>query len=506
MAADVAPGGRRLKPSPFLVDIVNTGVTSLAAMASLVLVTRLLAGAFTTDEFGVWGLSRRLVVAVAIYSNVVGLALARYLAIATDEPQRQGYLLAASAFALAPGLALLGIGALVPAFWARLVFHDPLLGTVLVSSLFLILATASFNLLYAYYRGTGRVRLGNSWQVWVVGVVPAVVAWGWAHSHRVDLINFLTAAGMCTALVPVALALHGGPGAAEGRRRFRSSLKELLQYGLPRIPGGLAFGGLIAVGPFLAPRLATIGDAGYLVAGQSLLRIVEVGTAAFGVVALPRIAELHARGQHSFIRDRVEDLLAMAFQLGLFASIELLIWSDVIVRAWLGERYVLAIPIVRILMLSAVPYLGYTLLRSVIDAVDERAVNTRNTVLALVATIVGSLALGWAGFGGVGLAIAATSGVALLGALSVFHLVRTLHLGIGPILLSRTVGLLALLTAATLGFRATLPPSWPPLATLSAGIGFGAVAGTGFLFVLRWSGVRWIAELEGRLVRRGQRK
>jgi O-antigen/teichoic acid export membrane protein len=488
------------RPSPFVLDLVNTAITSLLMMAALVLVTRWLAVAFSTEEFGVYGFSRRLVSSIAIYSLVAGMTVTRYLAISKSLAQRYTYLLAATVFAVLPALLLLGLASIAPAFWARIVFHDASLGAALLSTLLLVVATATVNLLCAYYRGAGRVRQANYWQLWGVGLGPLVIAFFWAYTRSLALINTLTAAIMFLSLIPLGAELVRASAGRESGK-FRIRLGELLQYGLPRVPGGFFFGGMMAVGPFFAPRFGTMTDAGFLVAGQLLLRTVELGTSAFGVLALPRIAELQAQGRQAFIRDRVEDIVAMTCHLGSFATLQLLLWTDVIVRAWLGERYLPGTPIIRIVLVAAVPYLGYTMLRAVIDALDERAMNTRNMLWALCITLAASVVLGLAGLGGLGLAIAGTLGLLVLGVLSVWHLWRTLALSRDALLLGPGLALTALVAAATVGSRMLLPPTWPPLGSLAFAGGAAGTLGVLYLLSLRHFGARWIRELEGRLIR-----
>ncbi|HMV34132.1 MAG TPA: hypothetical protein PKA50_18580, partial [Gemmatimonadales bacterium] len=63
----------RFQPSPFLRDILNTVLATGVLMVSLVLTTRWVAEAFSSADFGVYGLARRLVGTLSIYSNVAGL-------------------------------------------------------------------------------------------------------------------------------------------------------------------------------------------------------------------------------------------------------------------------------------------------------------------------------------------------------------------------------------------------------------------------------------------------
>jgi O-antigen/teichoic acid export membrane protein len=198
--------------------------------------------------------------------------------------------------------------------------------------------------------------------------------------------------------------------------------KELAAYGLPRIPGSLAYGSMLAAGPLLAPHLGTLEEAGYLVVGQSLFRIIEGGIEAFGIVALPRVAAMVAGEQRRFLAHRISDVLVMIIHLGVFMTPRLFLWSAGIVSVWIGYGYIDSVPIIRILSLALIPYLAFSMLRSFIDGLQKRAVATVHLFLSLMVTIASSLVMAGIGLGARGLAAGTGLGMMLLGGLTVRYL------------------------------------------------------------------------------------
>jgi len=490
----------RMRPRPFIEDLVLTAITSAIVMASLIAVTGWMASGLGPVEFGAYALSRRLLSAITAFSTIpVGVAVARTLAITRSERERLACICAGVLYAFVPNLLIVVLGLVVPGFWARVLLSGDVYVPVLQATLVLLLGMTAYSTVYATFRGTGRMRRANVWQLWVMGLGPAVVAATWARKGSASLVVLLTGVVALTALVQVAGWLLR---AARARVRWpdvRARLGELLRYGVPRLPGGIAFGGMLAVGPFLAPYVGDLRQAGYLVAGQSLLRVVEGGTAAFGLVALPRVASLRANNQVGFLRDRVEDVVAMALHLGLFACCQLALWSEEITTIWLGPGYEEAVPLVRILMLAVVPYLCYALLRSVIDGLEERAVNTQSMLVACAVTVVLSLALGLGGLGVFGLAVAGAVGFVALGGLSVRYVWRTLGLGAGHLAAGLAVGANLVAGLLAIGTRQWLREELHGLPLLAAGLGWSLALLAGYLAVLRRARVRWVLEIEQRL-------
>jgi len=86
-----------------------------------------------------------------------------------------------------------------------------------------------------------------------------------------------------------------------------------------------------------------------------------------------RTAQLQVRVTH-FVRALIE--------LSAFICLQMIVFSDVIVRAWVGPSFLGGIRIIQITILAVPFYFIYAGLRSVIDAAAVRAYNTRNIVIS----------------------------------------------------------------------------------------------------------------------------
>jgi O-antigen/teichoic acid export membrane protein len=414
---------RNFKLSPFLKDIVLTTITSIAVIISVIFVTRFLAKGLGPDGFGAYCLARRIVSFIIPFSTLsIGVSLARYVAISVDEEKRNDYLFSSVPIVLGPALLILLIGCLGSKRLTILIFHDPNYLNLFYASLFMVVGFGFFTVLYSYYRGIQRMDIANLWQVCIMAILPLIISYAFAQQGNVALIVFLIGLSNYITVFPLIVLLKR----IKWRRlnQLKLSFKDLLRYGTPRTPGGIALAGILTIGPFLAPYFGTMKDAGYLVVGQSVFRIIEASVVAFGLVALPKVTQIFFEGRTNFLRNRISDILAMIIHLGLFAIIQIFIWSNEIVLIWLGNEYLEAVPIIKIFLVSLCPYLGYIMLRSIIDAVEERAINTLNLFISFGITALISLVLGYTGFGVLGLALGITIGLLSLGVSTTYFLVK----------------------------------------------------------------------------------
>lgn len=491
-----------MKLSPFIRDLVTTTVTSFLTIVSLVFVTRLLAEGLGPEGFGAYSLARRVLSTVDPFSTLfMGVAVTRYLAIARETRSQNAFLLAGILLGILPSVAILIVGISFKSRLTLLVFHAEAYSRLLVATLILILCYSFFVVLYAFYRGVGKMGRANAWQLGVIGIGPALIAWAYARSGQVDKVILLMAMLLGSSFLPLMFhavrAIGGGVTAGE----IRESAKELFRYGLPRVPGGVAFAGLLAIGPFLAPYFGSLKDAGYFVAGQSLLRVVEGVTESFGRVALAKAATLFAGEQNDFLREGTTDIIAFVIHLGVYATFHLMLWSDQIVLVLLGNQYTDALPLMRILLAALTPYLAYSMLRSIIDAVETKAVNTFFICAAFALALATSALLASLGFGIIGLGIGSAIGYVTLGGLAVHFLWRKYRLNAVPIKLKGILLLNTVLIVSALTLRPWLESIWSETSPLViAGLLEGSLASVYLIVLWKWK-VRWMIEIEKRISR-----
>jgi O-antigen/teichoic acid export membrane protein len=78
---------------------------------------------------------------------------------------------------------------------------------------------------------------------------------------------------------------------------------------------------------------------------------------------------------------------------GTFISIQLLVWAPSIIPCWLGENYSSAVRPTQILAFGIVPYLMYVTLRSILDAFEKNALNSKYVLVSCMTTVSGVVIL-----------------------------------------------------------------------------------------------------------------
>ena len=412
-----------IKFSPFLKDIALTTLTSVITIISMILLTRILAKEFGPDGFGTYSLARRLIsLAIPVFTVSIGVSLTRFIAITDKNFKRINYLLSAILLVFIVSLVLSAACYYFADFLTLVIFHSPQHLNLFYSCLFMVTGFGIYTILYSYYRGIQSMNSANLWQLFIMAVLPLIISYAFAKHRNPALIIGLMGMSAYISIIPLLAIIIKHH--KKDIRKIGEFTKDLFSYGLLRTPGGLIFIGILTIGPILAPYFGTLSDAGYLVIGQSVFRVIEASVVAFGLVALPKFSQFVAEGNTDFLRNRISDILTMIIHLSLFIVIQLFIWANEIVLIWLGADYLQAVPIIQIFLITLCPYLSYVMLRSIIDAVEKKAVNTLNLLISFGITILLCFVFGNLGFGAIGLAIAAAIGMSCLGIFSSYFLVK----------------------------------------------------------------------------------
>ncbi len=453
--AEVAEGRNlRLAVHPLVRDL---GVTTAGEAAVLI------AGVLVVSAFGRWlgaaalaeYLLLRRVVALLQPGVQLGLplAVARQVAVARGRgtPDRLPYLtdglLLASALALVLGITL----NLAPEQFAGWLFGDAGHSRLILPLWLLLVGLAAQQFVYCFHQG--QLALGRAALVHVSGLalVPLTVVAGFAWTGSVALIVQLM--GALTLLAALLLAPAGlWSTVRAGLRNHTDKVRELLRYGIPRLPGDLGLAAFLALGPILAAHRLSLADVSPLLIGQTFLTLGAAALTPLGLVLLPKLSQMLAQNREAEVRERLGLLVSALVDASLFVCLQLVVFADVVIELWLGSGFLAATPVVRLTLLALPFYLIYVGLRSAINAASVRAYNTENVLLSL--------------------------GLFLLAALAVVKLAPAAHVLAG-IALSQAAAMVPLGLVALATARRLYKLIWPhgsDLTRAAIAVGFGALA------------------------------
>lgn len=367
-------------------DYAVTFGSEMLILAGAVALFKVAAWYWGVDGFAEFSLARRVGNLLQLPLAVgVGVSLARYVSIASAEnrPADQGgYLAAGLLVGLLPALLFNLLIAVAGAPLAQLLFSDPAYRADLAALGVLILGLNFHSTVYGYLRGLLKMPQANALQVVNKAVIPLAVFLrpGLTVDQVFRQVGWGQIAASALALAALLILDRPRPWGLAG---WRDRLRELLRFGGVRVPGEFALTGLLGLPAVFIAHGSDVRTAGLFAFSLALLVMVGAVFAPLGLVMLPQLSSLQARGQVDRIPRIVGRALLAALVLSTAGAIAFHFLGDLAIRLYLGQGYEAAAGLARTVLWAAVPYSVYIVLRNALDALHVRPYNTKNLVIAL---------------------------------------------------------------------------------------------------------------------------
>jgi O-antigen/teichoic acid export membrane protein len=407
----------------FIGNVFLTSGAEAISLASNVVVISLVGWWLGPVALAEYLLLRRVSIWLQSGSRVgVSTALPRYVAqtVGSESRSRDSGAYFAGGMAVVM-LLTVGLAAVLlagRAEFAAWIFGNGKLGELVLALALMLVGLGTYSVVYCYYLGLLDMIRANLLGV-CMAIIPvgAVLALGKSHS-----IAFIAGAiGVLTMIVSVlfSIPILRQPGFFP-LSGVRARTRELLRYGVPRVPGDFGNYALLAIGPVVAAHYVPMARVSSLLLGMTVLAVVSYGTLPVRTVLLSHVSMRLEKGGVDSIRGGLQTLVAAVPEISIFLCVQLFIFADVIVRYWVGPNFLNQVDVIRLLILAIPPYMFFTLLRSSIDAATIKAHNTANVLIglaiyiALLGLTVVSLPAHWVPEGVAGSLLAAIGALGIL--------------------------------------------------------------------------------------------
>jgi O-antigen/teichoic acid export membrane protein len=373
----------KFKLSSIFKDVSLTFITEAIVLVGFIFIYRLIANNFGPEGVGKYSLVRRVVgFFYPILLLGLGIGLPRYIAMSRSKEEGRAYIKSGILVVAALTFILLFFINLFKVYFSQIFFGNITYTNLVFPFSFFLLGLILHLLVYSYFRGHLYVKSFNFLQIINLALVPIGILIFFKYISIERLIILIGITTFIIAFIFFLFFIKEILGPIK-KWQFKSSLRELLRYSLPRIPGDFGFAGLLSLGPIFAAHFASIQEVGYLVVSQNLLTGICGMVAPLGIILLPKVSYLIAQGEQETIKKNLDLFIAAILQCSIFVCAQLMIFTDSIIRFWLGSEFFGAILVMRIAFISIIFYAFYVVMRSILDAAKVKPLNAINLFISL---------------------------------------------------------------------------------------------------------------------------
>lgn len=375
-------------------DHVHTYAAEGAVLVATLVVYRLAAHLGSEGLDGYILARRTLSLAQPVLLLGLAVGLPRMVALTQDAAIRRAYLLAALRITSVLSVTGMVLALLFPAPVAGLLLGSAREGPLVAPLALMALGLCLLTVAYSYIRGTHRTLRANILQTVGTAAMPLLA---FAIGRELTDVLLFTGIGWCLVAILFLLPeVLSGPVVLA-----RIERGALLRYGLPRIPGDLAYAALFTLPVLWAAHQEGLAASGRIGLGVTLLNVIGAAFAPISILLLPQAAHAISTGDHFALARRIAILERYTL---LFSFAALLLVQAAL--PWLLDHYLAHVdttpylPACRLIFLAAPALAYFVALRSVLDAYHtspRNAVNILFAAVVAVATLVGVRLLGLGG-------------------------------------------------------------------------------------------------------------
>ncbi len=400
-------------------------VTHVVMVLSTVVVWKLAVLNWGTDQLGEYLLARRVINVIQFpLICVTQLGLIRFGSMAwARNDLHQSHAWNASATLIAAALSVVSLACLNanPELWAYWLFGIPGGAALVRSSSIAVVGMLMFSVAWSQYWARMSVVAACVLQMLVLVAAPLLLL----LRPDLNVSQAVLALGLVWIVISGAAILLQLSNLRTIRLQWpaiRAASLQLVRYGLPRTPGGLAAAALFSVPVIMATRDGNLQAATFMGTGISLLSMTATLIKPFTQAVLPTASRMLAARDLNALRSAITTFAFVGLSIALIVVAAAAVVLPPALVSYLGPEFLQATGLIRVLLLSVAPFTMFVLLRDFLDALDDRPLNARNQILSLVAFFV----IAYPGGGSIRIAAALSAAMLLLAILTVGDVYRVL--------------------------------------------------------------------------------
>jgi O-antigen/teichoic acid export membrane protein len=367
-------------------DYIFTFVAEFLVLLSGILVYKFAATVLGKDGFSEYALSRRTVSFIQpILIMGFGVGIPRYIAFASASSNSKK----ADTYFIG-GICVLSLVALSFTIIVNL-FRDKFAFLMLGNSRYyhlifpislMLIGFVFHSACYSNYRGRLLMLKANFLQIINLGFVPL---FAFAVSKSTRQVLFIT--GFCWLEISLVFLFFILKHQSWERMNILRYTKELIKFGLQRVPGDFGLAAILTLPAIFTAHLAGVREAGYVAFGISILNMAGSVFAPIGLILLPTVSKLISEKNFSTLKSQINKILKITLFFSIIGIIFFETFAVQIIRMYLGKNFINLILVSRVIIVGSLAYNIYISMRSIIDACYVRAINTINIFISLAVSL-----------------------------------------------------------------------------------------------------------------------
>ena len=183
------------------------------------------------------------------------------------------------------------------------------------------------------------------------------------------------------------IVLYKDPNKKTNKIVKKQNLKQIFEYSLFRIPSGIFYGLLFFLPIYLTSKWFSLIDATHIGIIITVANTAAMIGVPFNLLFLPSFSHLHDIGTNDQVLERINIIIKFIFQVVFFIGPLIYLFSQEIIIMWFGQNYVNTIIYLQLMSPFVGPFIGYIMIRGIIDGLSFYPYSNIITLFSLIVNI-----------------------------------------------------------------------------------------------------------------------
>lgn len=375
-------------------DFIITVLGQVIVVVITFLVNKILSNYVSTDEFGIYNIAKRLSdVVTYIVLLAMGIAVPKYLAeYKAKSDEGNVYLFWMSSLFLVLAASII-VGLVV--FFARVPIMKWMFGVYgyekfALAAIIYAVGCAFSTLIYSYCRGVGFYYKYSFIQIGIQIIFFVVVLIFSSDAFYILLVTGLVyVLASLGAVIAYVCKNRKLAHQLKSPKLYVKPVKELLIYGLPRVPGEFVLFAYNLVPLVIISNKFDLTQSAYFSASLSVNTTITAAFGFIGVILLPAVSSAIATRKFDKVDKNITFLAILYVIVSALGILFIYFCGEWVIKILYSDEYVPAVSMLVVTSVAILPRAMFLLFRNPIDAVAKVPFNTINLAISFVVTCVG---------------------------------------------------------------------------------------------------------------------
>ena len=226
------------------------------------------------------------------------------------------------------------------------------------------------------------------------------------------------------------IVLYKDPNKKTNKIVKKQNLKQIFEYSLFRIPSGIFYGLLFFLPIYLTSKWFSLIDATHIGIIITVANTAAMIGVPFNLLFLPSFSHLHDIGTNDQVLERINIIIKFIFQVVFFIGPLIYLFSQEIIIMWFGQNYVSTIIYLQLMSPFVGPFIGYIMIRGIIDGLSFYPYSNIITLFSLISLIVLTFILKIFINNPISIALSFSIGLFILFGISLYTIKRIINISI----------------------------------------------------------------------------